>query len=166
MNASPVQLMYGQRTRTRLAVTKSLLVPQVISDVPEKIKFRKQKQKFYYDRHSHELPKLHDGDAVRMRLPGENEWSLGRVIGKEGPRSFWVDLNGKHDRRNRRWLRATPEEVEPTITIQDLTEPGSEPEETISADLSLPTMPVSEESSTAIRPVRERRPPAWLKDYE
>ena len=169
MNASPVQLLYGRRTRTRLPVTKSLLVPQVISDVPEMIKFRKQKQKFYYDRHSHELPALHDGDAVRMRLPGENEWSLGRVIGEEGPRSFRVNVNGKHYRRNRRWLRATPEEVEPTVTIQDLTEPGSEPEGTISADVSLPTMPASvevPESSTASRPVRERRPPAWLKDYE
>ena len=149
MNASPVQLL--------------------ISDEPEMIKFRKQKQKFYYDWHSHELPTLHDGDAVRMRLPGENEWSLGRVIGEEGPRSFWVDVNGKHYRRNRRWLRATPEEVEPTVTIQDLTEPGSEPEETISADVSLPTMPVPvevPESSTASRPVCERWPPAWLKDYE
>ena len=77
MNASPVQLLYGRRTRTRLPVTKSLLVPQVISDVSEMIKVRKQKQKFYYDRHSHELPALHDGDTVRMRLPGENEWSLG-----------------------------------------------------------------------------------------
>ena len=62
-----------------------------------------------------------------------------------------------------------PEEVEPTVTIQDLTEPSSEPDETISADVSLPTMPVSAEvpeSSTASRPVREYRPPAWLKDYE
>ena len=51
MNASPVQLLYGRRTRTRLLVSKSLLVPQVISDVPEKIKIKsgKQKQKFYYD---------------------------------------------------------------------------------------------------------------------
>ena len=73
MNASPAQLLYGRRTRTRLPVTKSLLVPQKISYVPEKIKSRKQKQNFYYDRHSHELPTLHDGDAVRMRLPGEKE---------------------------------------------------------------------------------------------
>jgi len=61
-----------------------LLTSEVITDVPEKIKIRKQKQKHYYDRHSHELPKLHDGDAIRMRLPREKEWSLGRVIGEEG----------------------------------------------------------------------------------
>ena len=82
MNASPVQLLYGRRTCTRLPVTKSLLAPQVISDVPQKIKSRKQNQKFYYDQHSHELPTLHDGDAVKMCLPGNSEWSLGCVIGE------------------------------------------------------------------------------------
>lgn len=51
-NASPVQLQYGRRTRTRLPVAKHLLTPQVITDVPEKIKVRKQKQKHYYDRHT------------------------------------------------------------------------------------------------------------------
>lgn len=68
MNASPVQLLYGRQARTHLPVTKSLLVPRVISDVLQEIKARKQtEQTFYYDRHSHELPTLHDGDAVRMR---------------------------------------------------------------------------------------------------
>ena len=167
MNASPVQLLYGRPTHTRLPVTKSLLVSKVISDVSEKIKSRKQKQKFHYDRHSHEQGTLHDGDAVRMRLPGENEWSLGRVIGEEGPCSFWVDVNGKHYRHNHKWLRATPEEVAPTVTIQDLTEP-SEPGELSSADVSLPTMPTSAEvpEPCTSRPVCELRPPAWLKDYE
>ena len=58
MNASPVQLLYGRQTHTRLSVTKLLLVSQVICDVSEKVKSKKQKQKFYYDRHSHELPTL------------------------------------------------------------------------------------------------------------
>ena len=52
---------------------------------------------------------MHDGDAVRMRLPGENEWSLGRVFGEEGHRSYLVDLKGKHYRRNRKLLTAIPE---------------------------------------------------------
>ena len=79
-----------------------------------------------------------------MHLPGENEWSLGRAIGEEGPRSFWVDVNEKHYHRNGKWLRATPGKIEPTVTIQDLTEP-SEPGESSSANVSLPTMPVSAE---------------------
>ena len=71
MNASPIQLLYGRRTRTRLPVAKQLLTPQLITDVPEKINIRKQKH--FYDCHSHELPKLLDGDAIRMRLPREKE---------------------------------------------------------------------------------------------
>ena len=109
MNASPILVLYGMRTRTRLLVAKQLLTPQLITDVPEKIKIRKQKQKHYYDRHSHELPKLLDGDAIRMRLLREREWPLGHVIGEEGTRSFLVEVNGKHYLRNRKWLRATPD---------------------------------------------------------
>ena len=71
-------------------------------------------------------------------MNGRLDVSLDKI---EGPRSFWVDVNGKHYRRNCKWLRATPEEVEPTVTIQDLTE-RSEPGESSSADVSLPTMPV------------------------
>lgn len=78
INASTTQLLYGRRTRTRLPIAKTLLEPHVIAGVPEKIKMRKQRQKHYYDRHSQELPKLRGGDAIRMRLPGEKEWSLGR----------------------------------------------------------------------------------------
>ena len=72
LNASPAHLLYGRRTRTHLpAVAKKLLVPHVITGVPEKIKVKKQKQKFYYDRHTRELPKLCDGDAITMQLPGK-----------------------------------------------------------------------------------------------
>ena len=79
-----------------------------------------------------------------------------------------MDVNGKNYRRNHKWLRPTPEEVELTVTIQDLTDP-SEPVESSSADVSLPTMPASAEvpePCTTSRPVRERQPPAWLKDYD
>ena len=115
MNTSPVQLLYGRQTCTHLPVAKQLLTPQVISDVPEKIKIRKQKQKHYYDRHSHELPKLLDGDAIRMQLPREKEWSLGRVIGDEGTRSYLVEVNRKHYHWNCRWLRATPEDLPESV---------------------------------------------------
>ena len=47
----------------------------MITNVPKMIEMRKQKQKqkHYYDQHTHELPKLDNGDAIRMRLPGEKE---------------------------------------------------------------------------------------------
>ena len=85
MHASPSQLLYGRRTRTRLPVAKTLLEPRVITNVPKMIEMRKQKQKHYYDQHTHELPKLDNGDAImvpwtghwRCRQPflsGRGEW--------------------------------------------------------------------------------------------
>ena len=169
INASPVQLLYGRRTRTRLPVAKQLLTPQVISNVPEKIKIRKQKQKHYYDRHSHELPKLLDSDAIRMQLPCEKEWSLGRVIGEEGTRSYLVEVNGKRYHQNCKWLRATPEELPESVeTNLDMTNPTG-PVESSPAELPQPTIPSSPVVSgphTEGCPVQERRPPVWLKDYE
>ena len=115
---------------------------------------------------------MHDGDAIRMRLPREKEWSLGRVIGQEGTRStrsYLVEVNGKHYRRNRKWLRATPEELPESVeTNLELTDP-TELVESGPADLPqlmIPSSPVVSEPHTEGRPVRERRPPVWLKDYE
>ncbi len=124
MHVSPSQLLYGGRTCTRLPVAKALLEPRVITNVPEMIEMRKQKQKHFYDQHKQESPKLDDGDAIRMRLPGEKKWSLGQVIGDIGNRSYLVEVNGKQYRRNRRWLRATPEKLEPSETSEptELTE--------------------------------------------
>ena len=88
------------------------------------IEMRKQKQKQCYDQHTQELPKLDNGDAIRIRLPGEKEWSLGQVIRDVGNRSYLVEVNGKQYRRNRRWLRATPEKLEASETSEptELTE--------------------------------------------
>ena len=161
MNASPVQLLYGRQTRTCLPVAKQLLTPQVICNVPEKIKIRKQKQKHYYDRHSHKVPKLRDGDAIRMQLPRKKEWSMGRVIGEEGTRSYLVEVNGKHYHRNRKWLRATPEELPESVeTNLDMTDP-TELLESSPAELPQPTIPSSPVVSgthTEGRPVRDHRP--------
>ena len=160
-HASPSQLLYSRQTRTRLPVAKTLLEPRVITNVPKMIEMRKQKQKHYYDQHTHELPKLDNSDAVRMRLPGEKEWSLGQVIGDVGNRSYQVEVNGKQYRRNHRWLRATPETKtsEPTELIEQ-TEMSSV---ALPQPLVLPTPVVPEPPS---RPTCERHPPLWLQDYE
>ena len=163
LNASPAQLLYGRRARTQLPVAKKLLVPHVITGVPEKIKVKKQKQKFYYDRHTRELPKLCDGDAIRMRLPGKNEWSLGRVISDVGNRSYVVEVNGQQYRRNRRCLRTSPEKLEPVETSLELSEPTERTESSPANESPPPTTPsasvVASEPFIESRPVRDRRPP-------
>ena len=139
MDASPTQLLYGRRTRTRLPVAKTLLEPQVISNVPDKIEMRKQKQKYYYDQHSQELSKLRDGDAIRVQLPGDKEWSLGQANGDVGNRSYLVEVNGKQYRRNRRRLRETSEELKSSET-NELPE-QTEPPEASSDKLPQPGVP-------------------------
>ena len=104
-----------------------------------------------------------------MRLPREKEWSLGRVIGEEGTRSYLVEVNGKHYRQNRKWLRATPEELPESVeTNLHMTDPmelvESSPAEPPQA--MIPSSPVVSGPHTEGRPVRDRRPPVWLKDYE
>ena len=167
MHASPSQLLYGRRTRTRLPVAKTLLEPCVITNVPKMIEMRKQKQKqkHYYDQHTHELPKLDNGDAIRMCLPGEKEWSLGQVIGDVSNRSYQVEVNEKQYRRNRWWLRATPETLEPSEARKptELIEQTETSSVALPQPLVLPTPVVPEPPS---RPTRERQPPLWLQDYE
>ena len=100
-----------------------------------------------------------------MRLPGEKEWSLGQVIGDVGNRSYQVEVNGKQYRRNRRWLRATPETLEPSETSEptELIEQTETSSVALPQPLVLPTPVVPEPPS---RPTRERHPPLWLQDYE
>ena len=119
---------------------------------------RKQKQK---------ITKLRDGDAIKMQLPGDKQWSLGRVIGNEGNRSYLAEVNGKQYRRNRRWVRATAEELEPSEANELIEQ--TEPTKASSDELALPIVPstpVASEPHTASRPTRERCPPLWLQDYE
>ena len=129
----------------------------MISDVPEKIKIRKQKQKHCCDCHSHKLPKLLDGDAIGIQLPREKEWSLGRVIGEEGTRSYLDEVNRKHYRQNHKWLRSTLEELPESVeTNLDMTDP-TELVESSPAELpqtTIPSSPVVSGPHTEGRPVR------------
>ena len=79
--------------QTEELLQEKSLPKQVITDVPKKIKLRKQKQKHYYSRYSLQLPKLHGVDAIRMQLPCKKEWSLGHIIAEEGTCSYLVEVN-------------------------------------------------------------------------
>ena len=50
MGASPAQLLYGRRTRTRLPVAKKQLKPTLIEGVTKKMEKGKEKQNKYFDR--------------------------------------------------------------------------------------------------------------------
>ena len=108
MDSSPAQRLMSRRTRTSLPTTLELLRPEV-PNVGHLIEGTKAKQRKYYNRHAKNLSPLKKGQAVRMKLPGQYVWSLGRCLDKINQRSYIVEVKGRLYRRNRRDIRATPE---------------------------------------------------------
>ena len=122
---SPAQLLMNRRLRSRIPQTISQLKPRVPDpvEVKKKLNLKQQKQKFYYDRQSKSLTKLHEGDRIRVRMKGS--WKPGVVTREEEtPRSYRVQTdNGGEYRRNRRMLLKS---VEP--------DPVAEPAEDMFSD--------------------------------
>ncbi|KAL9976569.1 hypothetical protein ACROYT_G013889 [Oculina patagonica] len=105
--------------RTLLPTTNRLLRPQVVDGVAEKIKVRRQKAKYYFDRGSKELPELKIGQPVRVKpspSQRENKWRLGTCVQQVAPRSYIVDVSGR--------CKKYPKNV-PKISAQEGTANGS-----------------------------------------
>ena len=65
---SPVQRLFGRRTKTRLHTVGRLLQPKAPERVTEKLNEKKVKQVFYYNRDAKNFPELHETDTDRMKL--------------------------------------------------------------------------------------------------
>ena len=65
---------------------------------------------------------------MRMKLPGDAEWSLGMCKEEVGPRSYLVECGGRTYRQNCQHLRTTQEKL--PITTQST--PDAEIEDTVS----------------------------------
>lgn len=115
MDSSPAQRLMSRRLKTSLPVADSLLQPQVVVGVTEKLQWKRRFAKSTYDRSAKDLPELTVGDQIRMKpLPGDRtgRWQLGRCVQKVAPRSFVVDVNGTLYRRNRVDLRMAERSAE------------------------------------------------------
>ena len=145
---------------------------------------QKQKQKFYYDRHTKPLKSIVPGETVRMRLPGESQWSRGTCTKQVDPRSYIVQVGSRQYRRNRRHILQTPESEDPQPRIdQYLDDQGmnsqsnghseqpppspdslsTNPPETLPTELRVPDS--SEVNIPLRRSKRTRKPPPWMSDY-
>jgi hypothetical protein len=167
MGASPAQLLYGRRTRTRLPVAKKQLKPTLIEGVTKKMEKGKEKQKKYFDRQSRKLKRLSAGDVIRMRCPGDSRWSLGKVIEVMGFRSYLVEVNGRRYRRNRRHLRTTAEQLPLQTELSDADEPLTG-DESIEDPPEVDTMGGQRhgEDGNVRRSGRSHRAPKRFEDYE
>ena len=118
IGASPVQRLFGRRTRTLLPVSAHMLDPAVPTGIVQKLKDRKARQKQYYDRQARALPELRRGDTVRVSPINRSSrgWFKARVEAPTAPRSYRVRTeDGQCYRRNRRHLRLSQEPEDPVI---------------------------------------------------
>ena len=111
MSSSPAQRLMSRRTRHSLPTSQELLQPKLVEEVPEIVKLKRQKAKFYYDKSAKQLPDLDVGQSVRMKPTAdpEKKWRYGTCKESIGKRSYIVEIDNKQYRRNRKDLRATQE---------------------------------------------------------
>lgn len=149
---SPVQRLFGRRTRTKLPVSEKLLKPQTQdpSTVRKVIEQNRGKAKEYYDRGTKSLPPLQEEDTIRVRKNGR--WEPARLTNSQpqSPRSYNVETQtGTVLRRNRRHLLRTNEGAIFNRKPPEVDFPST-------GDLDVPAVP----TSPARRPAVRQPPPA------
>ena len=107
--SSPSQRLFGRRSRTLLPTSSRLLVPETVQGVPHKLKERKAKHTYYYNRGAKELSKLERGVVVRVKPDRDSKtWAKATVDKEVDIRSYQVRTeDGRTYRMNRRHLRLT-----------------------------------------------------------
>ena len=115
MESSPVQRCMSRRTRTTLPADESQYKPKLTKHVKQNLQKRKSRNKKYYDKQTHPLPQLTEGQYVRVQTKPQlsNNWTPGVVtdIGST-PRSYKVNIpsTGATLERNRIHIRETKEQ--------------------------------------------------------
>ena len=104
-----------------------MLQPELLQPVGLKIAAGQAKQAKYYNQTAKPLKALQRGQSVRMKLPGDDKWSLGTCKQEVGPRSYLVECGGKIYRRNRQHLRTpTSTHWEPDTEVDDTSSEGDD----------------------------------------
>ena len=163
LNKSPVQLLFGRRTRTQLPTNPKLLEPIYDgSKIKAQLHARQVKQKSYYDRAAKPLVPLHVGENVRIKdtSTSKQNWKPAIVTGtSEHPRSYIVESDGKEYRRNRRHLLKCPAVQEQS----SISEPETDVVEDTQGHPS--DTPTEQIPPTATRSRRIVKTPARFADY-
>ena len=110
INARPAQRLMSRRTRTLLPTASSRLRPEVCTQSTEKLERKRQKAKFYHDRHAKQLPEQEIGQEVRIQPLWKNQtWKEATCIEKLSDRSYVVKSGNEFFRRNRQFPRPASE---------------------------------------------------------
>ena len=117
VGTSPAQRLMGRRCKILLPIASTLLQPRYSTDEESHaIMGTKERQRYYYNKHTKPLQPILQGETVRMKLPGQKVWSAGTCLGSGGPCSYNVRINGSVYRHNRRQLVRSKEPPIPEVT--------------------------------------------------
>ena len=115
LGASPAQVMFSRRTRTRLPTPDVLLSAPGAVAAQDALTASKQRQASYYNRGAKERPTMSVGQTVRVRYD-ESDWRKAEVARVLPHRSYDVRLeDGSTRRRTSRHVRFSSE---PPIVVR------------------------------------------------
>ena len=167
LGASPAQRLMSRRTRTLLPTATSLLYPKVPNNVPEMLKLKRQKAKWYFDRSARPLPEIDVGQEVRVAPLQKNEnWKMGTCLEKLLDRSYLVktDASSQVLCRNREFLKPAEKlTVIPKPVEGEESQPSNRETPTVVPEDKQPTA-TSHPPVKATR-TRETKPPSRFSDY-
>jgi hypothetical protein len=92
---TPTQLLFGRRTRSIIPTHQDLLKPNFNADkIRAALTEKQNKQKYYYDKNSRELPEPKIGEHVNVH-DGKQPWKKAVVVKQcKEPRSYIVESEG------------------------------------------------------------------------
>lgn len=101
-DCSPAQKFLSRKTRTLMPYVTEQLIPVLMTDIPKRIKAKRDKSKCYYDKKCKQPFSLYIGQNVAVQLSPEhtNTWKLGFVVEKVNERSYKVNVDGVIYRRD------------------------------------------------------------------
>jgi hypothetical protein len=136
LGASPNEILFSRRTRTKLPIHSNLLKPKLTESVKELIRARSKKVSDYYNRSAkRQVVDYKGGDNIVFQK--NNKWESGKVVQPHhAPRSFIIrDSTNRLKRRNAFHLR--PSFVEPRFSNRNDTEILDQNNESICRNLNM-----------------------------
>ncbi|CAM1297967.1 Uncharacterised protein g1983 [Pycnogonum litorale] len=169
LDYSPAQLLNSRRFRTKLPISNTNLMPNVITNVKGLLQQRQTEMTKYYNRGAKDFKPLKEGEMVRIR--DGKLWKPAQVKSEhETPRSYIVETDTGTVRRNRRHLKRNGNEyidLSDPIVESDNTENDEETQSSLltAADKDFSdTVPWHRQNYkiTYTRSGRQSRPPERL----
>ena len=163
---SPASLVFGHDTRS--------LIPSLCNkprytreEIQNRTLQRKYTVKKHYDKTSHSKPQVQINDPVFFRRTVTSPWEQGQIKDKVRERSFIINTpEGAEYRRNSIHIR--PDNSTRVISEQDAQNSGNNEihRDPGSEEVTIPDQSATFDTPTErSRPIRNKRPPTWLKDY-